>query len=535
MAEISPEIEAFARIKVVGMGGGGGNSLNRMIQSKIRGIEFIAINTDAQALHYSQASKKIHIGKETTRGLGAGADPDIGRQAAEENEADIYAALKNSEMVFITTGEGGGTGTGAAPVVAQIARDIGALTVGIVTRPFKFEGERRRKLADEGIAALKEKVDTLIVIPNDRILQIIDRKTSLLDAFATVDDILRQGVQGISDLITVNGLVNLDFADVESIMREAGSALMGIGLGSGDNRAVEAVKQAIDSPLLEVSIQGAKGVLINFTGGRDMGMHEIEEAAKLVHDSVDPEANIIWGMVMDENSNNEIKVTLVATGFDADTGNRSNMHFSGTSQLFQRSVGELEEESDRAAQQQTQPQPQSQSQLRPQSQVYTRTESVRQSVMHEEQIAADPREIRREPDISNVIEEQPAHDPFVASGPRVREDVLSHVEPMVKAEPETKTRPIEIVDETITETTIERRSIEELPVNTMNELPFEDDLPHEEEKQAVRVQEKPIVQTLSTPYEETDDDYEEPAFLRRGQSVKRSQIDDGASITNKAE
>lgn len=531
MAEISPEIEAFARIKVVGMGGGGGNSLNRMIQSKIRGIEFIAINTDAQALHYSQASKKIHIGKETTRGLGAGADPDIGRQAAEENEADIYAALKNSEMVFITTGEGGGTGTGAAPVVAQIARDIGALTVGIVTRPFKFEGDRRRKLADEGIAALKEKVDTLIVIPNDRILQIIDRKTSLLDAFATVDDILRQGVQGISDLITVNGLVNLDFADVESIMREAGSALMGIGLGSGDNRAVEAVKQAIDSPLLEVSIQGAKGVLINFTGGRDMGMHEIEEAAKLVHDSVDPEANIIWGMVMDENSNNEIKVTLVATGFDADTGGRSTMHFSGTSQLFQRSVGELEDETDQVIQSPIQPQ----SQPQPQSQIYTRTESVRQSVIHEEQPVIEAQGIHQEPDVSDISDEQPTHDPFVASGPRVREDVLSHVEPMVKAEPEMRPRPMEIIDETITETIIERRSIEELPVNTMNELPFEDDRPQKADKQTIRVQEKPIVQTLSTPYEDTDDDYEEPAFLRRGQSVKQSRIDGGASVGNKAE
>ncbi len=306
MAEVLPEIEAFARIKVIGIGGGGGNSLNRMIQSKIRGIEFIAINTDAQALHYSQADKKIHIGKETTRGLGAGANPEIGAQAAEENEDEIYAALKNSEMVFITTGEGGGTGSGAAPVVAQIARDVGALTVGIVTRPFKFEGDRRRKIAEECIARLKEKVDTLIVIPNDRILQIIDRKTSLLDAFATVDDILRQGVQGISDLITVNGLVNLDFADVEAIMRNAGSALMGIGVGNGDNRAVDAVKQAIDSPLLEVSIQGAKGVMINFTGGRDMGMHEIEEAAQLVHNNVDTDANIIWGMVIDENMNNEI-------------------------------------------------------------------------------------------------------------------------------------------------------------------------------------------------------------------------------------
>ncbi len=323
MAEILPEIETFARIKVVGCGGGGGNALNRMIQSKLRGIDFVAINTDAQALHYSQANKKVHIGKETTRGLGAGANPDVGRQAAEESEEDIYEALRGSEMVFITGGTGGGTASGAMPVISRIAKEIGALTVGIVTKPFTFEGDRRRKVADAAIAELKDKVDTLIVIPNDRILQIIDRKTSLLDAFGAVDDVLRQGVQGISDLITVNGLVNLDFADVKSIMSEAGSALMGIGSGSGDNRAVEAVKQAMDSPLLEVSIQGAKGVLINFTGGRDMGMHEIEEAAKLIHDAVDPEANIIWGTVLDENATGEIKVTLVATGFDSPSSTRT--------------------------------------------------------------------------------------------------------------------------------------------------------------------------------------------------------------------
>lgn len=317
MAEIRPEIETFARIKVVGVGGGGNNALNRMIQSSIRGIDFVAVNTDAQALHYSQATKKVHIGKEATRGLGAGANPEVGKMAAEESEEDIFAALKGSEMVFITGGTGGGTASGAAPVIARIAREIGALTVAIMTKPFAFEGDRRRKIAEAAIEELRDKVDTLIIIPNDRILQIIDRKTSLMDAFGAVDNVLRQGVQGISDLITVNGLVNLDFADVKSIMSNAGSALMGIGHGSGDNRAVEAVKQAMDSPLLEVSIQGAKGVLINFTGGRDMGMHEIEEAAKLIHDSVDPEANIIWGTVLDENTTGEIKVTLVATGFDA--------------------------------------------------------------------------------------------------------------------------------------------------------------------------------------------------------------------------
>jgi cell division protein FtsZ len=336
MAEILPEIETFARIKVVGIGGGGGNALNRMVQSKLRGIDFVAINTDAQALHYSQANSKVHIGKEATRGLGAGANPDVGRQAAEESEEDIYNALKHSEMVFITAGYGGGTGSGAAPVVARIAKEIGALTVAIVTKPFTFEGDRRRKIAEAGIEELKDKVDTLITIPNDRILQLVDRKTSLLDAFGTVDDVLKQGVQGIADLITVNGLVNLDFADVKSIMSNAGSALMGIGQGGGDTRAIDAVKYAMDSPLLEVSIQGAKGVLINFTGGRDMGMHEIEEAAKLIHDSVDPEANIIWGTVLDENMTGEIRVTLVATGFDAERMQRN--HFmnpaSKSSDLF---------------------------------------------------------------------------------------------------------------------------------------------------------------------------------------------------------
>ncbi|MBA3678834.1 cell division protein FtsZ, partial [Candidatus Saccharibacteria bacterium] len=330
MAEILPEIETFARIKVVGIGGGGGNALNRMVQSKLRGIDFVAINTDAQALHYSQSNKKVHIGKEATKGLGAGANPEIGRMAAEESEAEIYEALKNSEMVFITTGMGGGTGSGATPVVARIAKEIGALTVAIVTKPFTFEGDRRRKISEQGIEEIKDKVDTLIVVPNDRILQVIDRKTSLLDAFGAVDDILKQGVQGIADLITINGIVNLDFADVKSIMHDAGSALMGIGQGSGDTRAIDAVKQAIDSPLLEVSITGAKGVLINFTGGRDMGMHEVEEAAKLVHDSVDPEANIIFGTVIDENMTGDIRVTLVATGFDSNQ--RSiNTGFSGFS------------------------------------------------------------------------------------------------------------------------------------------------------------------------------------------------------------
>lgn len=487
MAELLPEIQAFARIKVVGCGGGGSNSLNRMIQSKMRGIEFIAINTDAQALHYSQAHKKIHIGKETTRGLGAGSNPEVGKQAAEESEEEIFAALKNSEMVFITTGEGGGTGTGAAPVIAQIARDAGALTVAIVTRPFKFEGDRRRKIAEAGLAELKGKVDTLIVIPNDRILQIIDRKTSLLDAFATVDDILRQGVQGISDLITVNGLVNLDFADVESIMRDAGSALMGIGMGSGDNRAVEAVKQAIDSPLLEVSIQGAKGVLINFTGGRDMGMHEIEEAAKLVHDSVDPEANIIWGMVMDENLNNEIKVTLVATGFEAEGDTRTAVNFSGTSQLFQKSVGDLNDANQAGAEDVT---------------------FQRPARVAEPQFDHQPSFDEPTPVDEPVVQEQTEPTPYVASGPRVREDALHNAEPLVRAEPETLS-PFESFDQEpdFGSSRVMNDDIEELQPSF--------------ESEPIRVQDKPIVETLSSRFDsDAEDDFDKPAFLRQGHKLE---------------
>ena len=325
MAEILPAIETFARIIVVGIGGGGGNAVNRMIQSKLKGVEFIAINTDAQALHYSKSAHKFHIGKNTTKGLGAGANPDVGRQAAEENEEQIREALKNAEMVFLTAGFGGGTGSGAAPTIAKIAKEAGALVVGIVTKPFSFEGDRRRRIAEAAIEEIRDKVDTLITIPNDKISQIIDHKTSLIDAFSTVDEILHQGIQGISDLITINGLVNLDFADVKSIMEHAGSALMGIGQASGDNRAILAVRQAMDSPLLDVSINGARGVLINFTGGRDLGMQEIEEAAKLIHDEVDPEANIIWGTVLDENMTGEIRVTLVATGFDLPRPLRSNV------------------------------------------------------------------------------------------------------------------------------------------------------------------------------------------------------------------
>jgi cell division protein FtsZ len=314
--EITPEITPVANIKVIGVGGGGGNAVNRMIKSGLKGIDFISINTDAQALYHSEASTKINIGKATTRGLGAGSNPDVGRQAAEESIDEIKDAIEGSDMIFITCGLGGGTGTGGAPVIASAAKEMGILTVAVVTRPFGFEGQRRRTQAEEGFENLKNKVDTLITIPNDKILSIIDKKTPLNDAFAVVDDVLRQGVQGIADLITVHGLINVDFADVKTIMENTGSALMGIGYGTGENRAVEAAKSAIESPLLELSIDGAKGVLFNITGGNDLSMFEVDEAARVITEAADPDANIIFGAVINDSYTGEIKITVVATGFD---------------------------------------------------------------------------------------------------------------------------------------------------------------------------------------------------------------------------
>ncbi len=320
----SAQLETFATIKVCGVGGSGNNAINRMISAKVKGVEFIALNSDAQALLHSEAPIKVQIGKETTRGLGAGADIDKGRKSIEEDKDEVYEVLKGADMVFVTCGMGGGTGTGAAPIVAQIAKELGALTVGVVTKPFSFEGLRRKKTAEMGIEELKEKVDTLIVIPNDRLLQVIDKKTSLSDAFSIVDEILRQGVQGISDLITLHGVINVDFADVRTIMSDAGSALMGIGRASGDNRAVEAARAAIDSPLLELSIDGAKGVLFNVTGGPDMGMYEVDEAAKAITEAADPDANIIFGALIDDAMSGEIKITVIATGFEGE-GKRKPM------------------------------------------------------------------------------------------------------------------------------------------------------------------------------------------------------------------
>ncbi len=320
MKEIKPELETFARIKVVGVGGSGNHAISRMMEANLKGIDFIAVNADAQDLHHCRVPEKIHIGKNLTRGLGAGMNPDIGRQAAEENKDEIQDALKNADMVFVTCGLGGGTGTGAAPIIAEAAKDAGALTVAVVTKPFAFEGMQRRKIAEAGLEALKANVDTIITIPNDKILQVIDKNTPLLDSFKIVDDVLRQGVQGISDLITIPGIVNVDFADVKSIMQNTGPALMGIGRASGENRAVDAAKQAINSPLLELSINGARGVLFNISGGADLTMMEVNDAAQVITESADPEAKVIFGAITDEDlKKGEIKITVIATGFQSPT------------------------------------------------------------------------------------------------------------------------------------------------------------------------------------------------------------------------
>ncbi len=316
MAQVRPDIETFAKIKVIGVGGAGNNAVTRMVNAKIHGVDFIAVNADAQQLHNCAAPQKLLIGKNLTRGLGAGMNPDIGRQAAEENRDEIQDLIKGADLVFVTYGLGGGVGTGAGPIIAEAAKDAGSLTIGVVTKPFSFEGVQRSRIGEAGLEQLKDRVDTLITIPNDKILQIIDRNTPLLEAFTTVDDVLRQAVQGISDIIVTPGIVNVDFADVRAIMSNAGSALMGIGKASGDDRATEAARAAINSPLLEISIDGAKGVLFNVSGGTDLTMIEINEAAKIITESIDPEAKVIFGAVTDEKmKKGEVKVTVIAAGF----------------------------------------------------------------------------------------------------------------------------------------------------------------------------------------------------------------------------
>lgn len=321
MINFDMESDSLAKIKVIGAGGGGNNAVNRMIEAQLKGVEFIAVNTDKQALQISKAEHKIQIGEKLTKGLGAGANPDVGKRAAEESKDEIIKVLQGADMVFVTAGMGGGTGTGSAPVIAQLAKEMGILTVGVVTKPFVFEGKVRMKNAENGIAELKSKVDTLITIPNDRLLQIVQRNTSMTEAFSIADDVLKQGIQSISDLIAVPGLINLDFADVTSVMKEKGLAHMGIGHSSGENRAINAAKEAIQSPLLETSIKGAKGVLLNITGGENLGLVEINEASTLVQESCDPEANIIFGATITKELDEEIRITVIATGFDENNKN----------------------------------------------------------------------------------------------------------------------------------------------------------------------------------------------------------------------
>ena len=316
MLEFDFEVEALARIKVIGVGGGGCNAVNRMIEAGVRNVDFIAVNTDAQALHLSKAPERIQIGEKLTRGLGAGANPDIGKRAAEESREQVLTKLSGADMVFVTAGMGGGTGTGAAPVIAEAAKELGALTVGVVTKPFSFEGRRRLNQAENGIASLKEKVDTLIVIPNDRLLEIVEKNTPMLEAFREADNVLRQGVSGISDLIAEPGLINVDFADVKTIMSERGAALMGVGIASGENRAAEAAQKAIRSPLLDTPIDGATGVLIHVAGGENLSLFEVNEAARIVQDAADPEVQFIFGAVIKSELREELVVTVIATGFE---------------------------------------------------------------------------------------------------------------------------------------------------------------------------------------------------------------------------
>ena len=321
----APELENFARIRVVGVGGGGSNAVNRMIEADVSGVDFVAVNTDSQALLLSDASTRVHIGEKSTRGLGAGGDPEVGQKAAAESVEELHEVLKGSDMVFVTAGMGGGTGTGAAPIIAKVARDEGALTIGVVTRPFMFEGTQRAKAAEAGIDNLKEHVDTLIVIPNDRLLELTDKRVSLTESFRMADDVLRQGIQGISELITVPGLINLDFADVRTIMSQGGAALMAVGTGEGDDRARQAAEQAISSRLLDVTIDGAQGILFNVTGGPDMSLYEVNQAAAIIRETTHPDANLIFGAVIDESMGDEVRITVIATGFERSFPSRRQM------------------------------------------------------------------------------------------------------------------------------------------------------------------------------------------------------------------
>lgn len=348
MWDFDMDIDQVARIKVIGVGGGGNNAVNRMIEGGVQGVEFIAVNTDAQALNLSKAEIKMQIGAQLTRGLGAGANPEVGRKAVEESRRQLEDVLKGADMVFVTAGMGGGTGTGAAPAIAEISRELGALTIGVVTRPFGFEGRKRAANAANGIELMSQAVDTLIIVPNDRLLQIVDKRTPMIEAFREADNVLRQGVQGISDLIAVPGLINLDFADVKTIMSNQGTALMGIGVAKGDGRAVEAAKKAISSPLLETSIDGAQGILMNITGGKDLSLYEVQEAADLVASAADKELNMIFGSIINENFKNEIMITVIATGFVDKRARTISPTSQAVKEVQKRSTGQSQPQRERS-------------------------------------------------------------------------------------------------------------------------------------------------------------------------------------------
>ena len=494
MKEIKPELETFARIKVVGVGGGGNHAISRMMEANLKGIDFIAVNADAQDLHHCKVPEKIHIGKNLTRGLGAGMNPDIGRQAAEENKDEIQDALKNADMVFVTCGLGGGTGTGAAPIIAEVAKDSGALTVAVVTRPFAFEGMQRRRIADAGLAALKANVDTIITVPNDKILQVIDKKTPLLDSFKIVDDILRQGVQGISDLITMPGIVNVDFADVKAIMQNTGPALMGIGRASGENRAVDAAKMAINSPLLELSIHGARGVLFNISGGSDLSMMEVNDAAQIITESADPDAKVIFGAITDEElKKGEIKITVIATGFEAPSkiGN------------FEKMLDEVEKSNFKPVAEAPRAVPQEEPYKPVETPAAAKTESAGISKKNLSSSIADV----FKKDMSREKEEKKEEKPERKEEPVVSKPAFTPIYQRINTEKEDREK------EAAARLEKERRDVTESIFTNIG-----NDKKHEE-----KITPKPFSPRMSDI--KSDDEYDIPAFLRKKMDKNKKNID----------
>ncbi len=485
MKEIKPELETFARIKVIGVGGSGNHAISRMMEANLKGIDFIAVNADAQDLHHCKVPEKIHIGKNLTRGLGAGMNPDIGRQAAEENKDEIQDTLKNADMVFVTCGLGGGTGTGAAPIIAEVAKDTGALTVAVVTKPFSFEGLQRKKIADTGLEELRGNVDTIITIPNDKLLQVIDKKTPLLDSFKIVDDVLRQAVQGISDLITMQGIVNVDFADVKTIMKNSGPALMGIGRASGDNRATEAAKMAINSPLLELSIDGARGVLFNISGGPDLSMMEVHDAAQVITESVDPEAKVIFGAIVDEElKKGEIKITVIATGFQVP---------GYTVRTYERMLDEVEHAAPRPATEPATVQELSESVFRP-----------RETPMPAKQEAVNTTKKDLSASLADIFKKDAKE--------KIREESEPVKEPEVQAKPAVEPRPVAPVEAPKPATLPETR-----PTENFISRPTAPEKKPEPNNSA-----KPFSSKVSDV--RYVDEYDVPAFLRRKMDKNKNNL-----------